>query len=274
VTSQPAELGPLEKNASVISSLFTQSRGRIHKAAATCNDLDDDKNTKLHYAYPILDEVDALASEVQDGRDAIVDGLQPPFVSVHSSLGDITLYGSRNADINEAHSDSPRSPTDSLTNTYCVGGGGERSLVGELRDPDHPRPSDFPSLDIILRVQQADGKFNIVSGFFKSALRQKYKYKSLRKFLTSRFGRISSAMRLRHCELAYNICLVVYITHEYASSKALWELQVAKARQWIKWMIIEWLKESGDSEEKLNISLEESAESMLEKMEKVVLQQT
>jgi hypothetical protein len=274
VTSQPAELGPLERNASVISSLLTQSRGRIHKAAATCNDLDDEKDTKLHYAYPIPGEDDALASEVQDSRDAIVDDLQPPFLSARSSLGDITLYGIRNADIKEAHNDSPRSPTDSLTNTYCVGGGGERSPDRELGDPDHPRPSDFPSLDTILRVQQADGKFNIVSGSVRSALKQKYKYKALRMFLRSRFGRKSSAMGLRLCELAYNICVVVYITHEYAPSKALWELQVAKARQWVKRTIIEWLKESGDSEQTLEISLEKSADSMLDEMEKVVLQQT
>jgi hypothetical protein len=274
VTSQPAELGPLERNASVISSLLTQSRGRIHKSAATCNDLDDEKDTKLHYAYPIPGEDVAVASEVQDSRDAIVDDLQPPFLSAHSSLEDIPLYGIRNADIKEAHNDSPPSPTDSLTNTYCVGGGGERSPDRELRDPDHPRPLGFPSLDTILRVQRADGKFNIISGSFRSALKQKYKYKALRMFLRSRFGRKSSAMGLRLCELAYNICVVVYITHEYAPSKALWELQVAKARQWVKRTIIEWLKESGDSEQTLEISLEKSADSMLDEMEKVVLQQT
>ncbi|GFF41897.1 hypothetical protein IFM58399_06424 [Aspergillus lentulus] len=269
VVCQSAELGPLERNASVASFLLTQSRGKVHKAAATCDDPDKDKDIELHYAYPT-----SYPTLDVDSDEAIAVAAQAhsrPYVG--PSLRRAKRCRSSNPDVNEAQEDDPSSPTDSLAITYCEGGGGERSPDRELRDPDHPRPPDFPSLDTILRVQQADGEFNIFSVSFRSALKQKYKYKALRKFLRSKFVRKSSAMGLRLCELAYNICVVVYISHEHASSKALWELQVAKARQWIKRTIIELLTESGDSEKTLEISLEESAEPMLEEMEKLVLQQ-
>ncbi|EAW25597.1 VIT and vWA domain-containing protein [Aspergillus fischeri NRRL 181] len=272
VTSQPAELEPRSRDASVTSSLLTQSRGRV-KAAATCNDPDEDKDIELHYAYPVSDvdsdEAIAVAPHAHSQRPEPILRRAKRYVKPRRS----------SPDVNEAEDHNPPSPTDPLNNTTWMGIRQARfcrprSPDREPGDPDHPRPSDFPPLDRILRMQQADGKFLVVSSSFRSALNQKYEHKALRQFLTSRFGRKSLAMGLRLCQLAYNVCLVVYITHEYASSKALWELQVAKARQWIKRIIIEWLKESGDSEEIPETSLEESAESMLEEMDKLVLQQS
>jgi hypothetical protein len=140
----------------------------------------------------------------------------------------------------------------------------------EVRDFDLTTPSEFPPLETILRAQQADGQFSFLGRPFTRALREKYNSTTLQEFLSSSIGR-RQPMRSR---LIDNIIIVVHITHEHAASKALWELQVAKAQQWIKRTIIELLKMSGDAEETTETSLEELGESILEEMEKLALQET
>ncbi|GIJ92537.1 hypothetical protein Asppvi_001815 [Aspergillus pseudoviridinutans] len=262
---QVERLRPIERSASVpkirTPSVLTQPRSRDDEAAATFNDLDEDKDTKLHYAYPISDE---------DSAGAIADAPQ-------ACLRRAKRAGKRrkpSSDVNETHDDIPHSPSDSPNDTSSSDSCRARSLDRELRDHDPPRLSDLSHLETILRLQQADGKFNIVSRPCRSALKQKYKSKALENFLDSSFNGKSPATRRRLSELAVNIRLVVYINHEYAGSKALFELQVAKARRWIKRTITELLKERGDSEETLGTPPEELAESVLEEMEQLVLQQT
>ncbi|CBF82031.1 hypothetical protein AN5364.2 [Aspergillus nidulans FGSC A4] len=137
-------------------------------------------------------------------------------------------------------------------------------------------PSDFPALETILRMQQADGRFAFLGLFFIKVLREKYDSNALEKFLNSKFDRQShpTRCRLTELELTYNILIVVYITHEHAPSKALWELQVAKGKQWIKRTIIELLKESCGSGEVPDSSLEELGESIFEEMQTQVLRET
>ncbi|GFG03330.1 von Willebrand factor type A domain protein [Aspergillus udagawae] len=318
--SQPAELRPIERTASVrnsrASSHLTQPRGREDEAAATFNDLSEDKDKELYCIHLSPEKLFVnLASEVQVSQGAIVDDVQPGVQSVHSRLGDATIIGRPKTDLHGAHDDSPHSPTDSPKDTSSSGSCRARS-DRELRFPDRPGLSDLPRLEKILRLQQADGRFCSASCSLFSFLEQRYINRVINNFLDSNFngespatrgrlselayniglvvygespamrGRLSElahniglvvfngespATRTRLSELAQNIALVVYINHEYAASKALFELQVAKARQWIKRMIIELLKESGDSEETLGTPLEELAESMVEKMEKLVL---
>ncbi|KAJ5579733.1 uncharacterized protein N7459_005718 [Penicillium hispanicum] len=125
-----------------------------------------------------------------------------------------------------------------------------------LHDPDSTLP-EFPAMETILRKQRADGTFSFFSRSFTSFLRKKYDSNALEKLLDSKFNRQSQPARWPLTELSYNILAVVYITREHAASKALWELQVEKARQWIKRMIVGLLKGSGDSEESLEMLLEE-----------------
>ena len=67
--------------------------------------------------------------------------------------------------------------------------------------------------------------------------------------------------------LCRNILVVVYITYHHRASRSLWELQVTKARQWIKQKMVELLKKSG-MQEPPEISLEELEESIIKVLDK------
>lgn len=152
-----------------------------------------------------------------------------------------------------------REPSPGLEVTYSTGpksGSDDEFSLFEHVDPD-TTPADFPALETILREQRADGAFPFFSSLFTSVLREKYDSNALEKFLDSKFNRQSQPTRCPLSELSYNILTVVHVTHEHAASKALWELQVEKARQWIKRTILELLKESDDSEKSLEVLLEE-----------------
>ncbi|KAH3362167.1 hypothetical protein KXV52_004398 [Aspergillus fumigatus] len=266
VTSQTAEVWPRSRNASVASSLLTQSRGRVDKTAAAYNDPGEGKDIDMHDACPVsrVDSDEAIAAAPREPSER---GRATRYVRPRSSSPDDEAEVHYH--LSKAHSLNNTTRSGSRQTRFCR----PQTPDSDACDAEHPRPSDFPSLDTILCMQRADGRFYVISGSLRIALKQKYEHEALHKFLISRFCRKSSIRVGPLCQLAYCVCLIVHITHEYASSKALWELQVAKARQWIKRTIKRWMKESGDSEETPETSLEESADSMLEEMEKLVLQQ-
>ncbi|EED19157.1 von Willebrand domain protein [Talaromyces stipitatus ATCC 10500] len=127
--------------------------------------------------------------------------------------------------------------------------------------------TDTNALEGILRLQKADGRFKLAGSNFRELLKQKYVGNALKNFINSTFHQESSAMRYRISELSDTILTVVYITHTHAASKALWELQITKAREWIKRTITEWLK-NDTSEVVPGISLQELEESIIEELKK------
>ena len=110
----------------------------------------------------------------------------------------------------------------------------------------HMQPEGIPSLDEILITQAADGEFHLDELMLRNALGHQCKSLVLEQFLGSMSennpsAQMNSELRL----LRLNIFAVVYITERHATSKGLWELQVAKARQWIKQKMVElWEKGS------------------------------
>ena len=133
---------------------------------------------------------------------------------------------------------------------------------------EKPR-SDIPTLDMILCLQEADGEFNATNQNFVMVLKQKYKNEKIEKFLRAGLDHVPSVSGRQAVErLRYNILIVIHITYEHATSKALWELQVAKARRWIYKMFVELLKENDSSEESIEISLEELELSVITELQK------
>ncbi|RHZ68711.1 hypothetical protein CDV55_103659 [Aspergillus turcosus] len=255
--------GPDEdKDMKVLSDLNSNAevreRGVLHWANANHRsnqaiDTEESGRDSRRAAYRTPDKDGESASGFQFSQGAVFDNFPAPFPS---------------SDLDESRSNWPDSSNGNsqLSSNTSLN---DR----EVRDPDHTPPLEFPALETILRVQQADGKFNFLSSSFMSALRQKYG-NALEEFLNSRFDRESQATRSRVAELSYNILTVVYITDEHDASKPLWELQVAKAQQWIERTIVELLKESGDAEETPEILLKKLVDSILEEMEKRILQET
>ncbi|KAF7122775.1 hypothetical protein CNMCM5793_000885 [Aspergillus hiratsukae] len=229
---------------------FDHRRNRAIDTAESRRDMSRRRAT-LQDAYPIPDEDNDLAGEAQVSGWAVADSS-----GVQAREEESSLSNSPDSSDDESHLTTNTSSNDR-----------------EVRDPEHTPPSDFPALETILRAQQADGKFNFHGRSFISALKEKYDSNALEEFLKSRFNRESQATSSRLAELSYNILTVVYITDEHDTSRALWELQVAKAQQWIKRTIMELLKRSGDAKETPVTSLEELVESILEEMEKRVLQE-
>jgi hypothetical protein len=133
-----------------------------------------------------------------------------------------------------------------------------------IGEPEHaPLPiqaKEMPSLNEILFTQGAEGQFRLDDfGLLSNALSQKYRTKVLEGFLVSVFKDDYGSAR-RDTEimiLRFNILVVIYITDQYAASKDLWELQIAKARQWIKQKMTELAKDKSDLEKVSEISLEE-----------------
>ncbi|RLM00033.1 hypothetical protein CFD26_107961 [Aspergillus turcosus] len=227
-------------------------KANTHKSNWAINTAESGRDSR-RAAYRTPDKDGESASGVQFSQGAVFDDFPAPFPS---------------SDLDESRSNWPDS-----SNGNSQLSSNTSSNDREVRDPDHTPPLEFPALETILRVQQADGKFNFLSSSFMSALRQKYG-NALEEFLNSRFDRESQATRSRVAELSYNILTVVYITDEHDASKPLWELQVAKAQQWIERTIVELLKESGDAEERAEILLKKLVDSIREEMEKRILQET
>ncbi|GES61252.1 von Willebrand domain protein [Aspergillus terreus] len=92
------------------------------------------------------------------------------------------------------------------------------------------------SLDNVLHTQAADGEFRLRGTGLEESLLKECQATVLGQFLDSIFHNTPS-IRDKDAGLSslhLNILAVISITDRHAGSKALWELQVAKARRWIK----------------------------------------
>ena len=124
------------------------------------------------------------------------------------------------------------------------------------------------SLYEILFTQTADGRFHLDDLMLSDALRQEYGELALEQslaFLSEKNPIIRSDPEFE--TLCRNILVVVYITYHHRASRSLWELQVTRARQWIKQKMVELLKKSG-MQEPPEISLEELEESIIKVLDK------
>ncbi|PLN83877.1 vault protein inter-alpha-trypsin domain-domain-containing protein [Aspergillus taichungensis] len=129
--------------------------------------------------------------------------------------------------------------------------------------------SDIPTLDMILCLQEADGEFNAINQSFVMVLGQKYRSEIIENFLKARLDHLSSASGLHAVErLRCNFLIVIHIIYEHAASKALWELQIAKARRWINQTFLELSKEDNASEESIKGPLEELELSVMTELQK------
>lgn len=120
----------------------------------------------------------------------------------------------------------------------------------------------------ILYTQTADGRFHLDDSMLSDALRQEYGKLALEQslaFLSEKNPIIRTDPEFEI--LCRNILVVVYITYHHRASRSLWELQVAKARQWIKQKMVELLKKSG-MQEPPEISLEELEETIIKVLDK------
>lgn len=98
----------------------------------------------------------------------------------------------------------------------------------------------------ILVTQAANGEFILSEYMLRDFLGPDYESLVLEQFLSSMSENNTSVQEDPGLVfLRQNILAVVYITHRHVTSKNLWELQVEKARQWIRHKMVElWKKDS------------------------------
>lgn len=137
---------------------------------------------------------------------------------------------------------------------------GDTADVDALRSGRHNTVPEF-SLDSVLHTQAADGEFRLRGTGLEESLLKECQTTVMKQFLDSVFHNTPSIRDkdTGFSSLRLNILAVIYITDRHDSSKALWELQVAKARRWIKQKIRE-LSGHEDS------SLDELENSTLKKL--------
>ena len=133
------------------------------------------------------------------------------------------------------------------------------------------RMKEHISLHEILFTQAADGRFHLDDSMLSDALRQEGGMLALEQFLDflsekNPIIRTDPEFKI----LCLNIITVMYITYHHRAFQSLWELQVAKARQWIKQKMMELLKKSGIQEPE--VSLEELEGSIIKELEEKNLQ--
>lgn len=142
-----------------------------------------------------------------------------------------------------------------------------------LKQPTEKEESGVISLYEILITQAADGKFHLEDFTLSDALRWKYGTLALEQSLASMSEKYTIIQTDPEFEiLCLNIIAAMYITYQHRASQSLWELQVAKARQWIKQKMMELLKKSGIQEPE--VSLEELEGSIIKELEEKDLQGT
>lgn len=128
------------------------------------------------------------------------------------------------------------------------------------------------SLHKILFTQAADGKFQLEDSTLSKLLKHKCGTLALEQFQVSMPKNNLITQTDPDFKILYlNILAVIYITYEHRDSKGLWELQVAKARQWIKQKMAELLEKS-DMQEPPEMPLEELEKSIIKELEKKDLQ--
>jgi hypothetical protein len=138
--------------------------------------------------------------------------------------------------------------------------------VGPVSEDKSPRatpmvpedPKNIFSLSRLLYSQGADGEFHLYGTNIQLPLIEQFK-------TVIHFANQSPVSDQHHelCSVDLNILAVVYITIRHATLEGLWELQVAKARQWIQ---LQLALSHGESDPPCQVGLEE-----LERMARVEL---
>jgi hypothetical protein len=143
---------------------------------------------------------------------------------------------------------------------------GDTADVDALRRGRYNTVPEF-SLDSVLYTQAADGEFRLRDRGLEESLLKECQATVLEQFLESVFHNTPSIRDkdTGFSSLRLNILVVIYITDRHAGSKALWELQVAKARRWIKQKIREL-----SGREKGSLQLQDSS---LDKLENSIIKE-
>ena len=147
------------------------------------------------------------------------------------------------------------------------------SKIPSFVSEDGDTEEEHISLYEILFTQTADGRFHLDDLMLSDALRQEYGELALEQslaFLSEKNPIIRSDPEFE--TLCRNILVVVYITYHHRASRSLWELQVIKARQWIKQKMTELFKKSS-MQEPPEVSLEELEESIIKELENKNMQE-
>lgn len=144
---------------------------------------------------------------------------------------------------------------------------------GDIADVDalrRRRDNTVPefSLDNVLHTQAADGEFRLRGTGLEESLLRGCQATVMKQFLDSVFHNTPSIRDkdTGFSSLRINILAVVYITDRHAGSKALWELQVAKARRWIKQKIGELSGREKGSLQLQDSSLDELENSIIKEL--------
>ncbi|CRG84160.1 hypothetical protein PISL3812_01483 [Talaromyces islandicus] len=126
---------------------------------------------------------------------------------------------------------------------------------------------EMPTLHEILFTQEADGRFHLHDSVLSDTLSRKCGTMVLERFLDFVFRENGSDQRdTEFTYLRLNILAVIYITLQHAASKDLWELQIAKARQWIKQKMTDLLEDKSDLEKLSEMSLEELERDIIKEL--------
>ncbi|KAL5355009.1 von Willebrand factor type A domain-containing protein [Aspergillus floccosus] len=122
-------------------------------------------------------------------------------------------------------------------------------------------------LDNVLHTQAADGEFRLRGTGLEKSLVKECQATVLEQFFESVFHNTQSVRDkdTSFSSLHLNILAVIYITDRHAGSKALWELQIAKARRWIKQKITEL---SGRENGSLNVQ-----DNSLDELENAIIKE-
>lgn len=154
----------------------------------------------------------------------------------------------------------------------CYEGLSDHSTEDTEGEQPNMRMKEQVSLYEILFTQAADGRFHLNDFMLSDALRREGGILALEQFLAFLCEKNPIIQTDPEFEiLCLNIIAVMYIKYQHRVSQSLWELQVAKARQWIKQKMMELLKKSGIHEPE--ISLEELEGSLIKELEEKSLEE-
>lgn len=224
-------------------------------------------------ADPRRDASTSIQGSIQ-GSYSPLDSLGPterkrrPHNSIARGLFDDYSYSSRRRNHIREIIDRP---TFSSSHGEFVSGDDDHSNQSTEEKQTGMRMKEHISLHEILFTQAADGRFHLDDSMLSDALRQEGGMLALEQFLDflsekNPIIRTDPEFKI----LCLNIITVMYITYHHRAFQSLWELQVAKARQWIKQKMMELLKKSGIQEPE--VSLEELEGSIIKELEEKNLQ--
>lgn len=156
----------------------------------------------------------------------------------------------------------PTNTSESLVREGSAGyGRAERSVLPSsawVTKEGLANPTDLFSLSRILCSQAADGEFRLCGTNLQGPLIEQFK--AVIHFRTQ--SPIYSQDHKSH-SIDLGVLAIVYIITRHATFKGLWELQVEKARRWIKRMLVELLPHDGNPSTPSRVPVE----LVLEKLE-------